>query len=404
MNKKELLCLSTFVLLLIGGLNAKVVTDTLYSTKNDRVILTYELSQNNGRTTIKFSDVRKKLGRSFSSKYKDLSDVAVVFFDRYGNFEDVRFTGLNVEAFMVPSNMEYQRSADGYFLLKDKKDNDNPSIVLDIKNNEPSVLSIPLYLANYEKKGRYTVFSSCGNLNVKIAKNRGRNDSNSSQTVTETVTSNEELESGMSSIDEAQIRINAITGLLAEQDKLPFTEELSHEVSMLRELRYKITDNDVSSRINETLAAVDSKRRQLEEQAEIDTKNAQEEAEQKAKQAEKEAMARQDSIAAVQQQKADEDKKRNMWLMIGGVILAILGFIGNQAFQHFRNMKNQKSMMEMQQSVVKRAETEAKRRAQSMVRSKISQVKNEARTKSRNIVNDNIKNIGKVKKNKGVSI
>ena len=129
-----------------------------------------------------------------------------------------------------------------------------------------------------------------------------------------------------------------------------------------------------------------------------------EEAEQKAKQAEKEAMARQDSIAAVQQQKADEDKKRNMWLMIGGVILAILGFIGNQAFQHFRNMKNQKSMMEMQQSVVKRAETEAKRRAQSMVRSKISQVKNEARTKSRNIVNDNIKNIGKVKKNKGVSI
>ena len=128
-------------------------------------------------------------------------------------------------------------------------------------------------------------------------------------------------------------------------------------------------------------------------------------AELQAKLAEEQAQARQDSIAAAAQQKAEEDRKQNLWLIIGGVILAILAFVGNQTFQHFRNVKNQKSIIDMQQNVVRRAEDEAKRRARNMARSQINRVQGEARRKTRSAINDGIGKIGKKGKgNKGISI
>ena len=92
-------------------------------------------------------------------------------------------------------------------------------------------------------------------------------------------------------------------------------------------------------------------------------------------------------------------------MIIGGVILAILAFVGNQTFQHFRNVKNQKSIMDMQQNVVKRAEDEAKRRARNMAHSQMNRVQGEVRRKTRGAVNDGISKISKKGKgNKGITI
>ena len=125
------------------------------------------------------------------------------------------------------------------------------------------------------------------------------------------------------------------------------------------------------------------------------------EAEEKAQKAAEQAQARQDSIAAVAQQKAEEDKKRNIWLMIGGVVLAVLAFVGSQVSQHFRNAKNQKNMMDMQNAVAKQAEQEAKRRARTIAQAQARQARSEMQKGARNFVN---KGIGKGKNKKDVSI
>ena len=379
---------------------AKEVTDTLESSKRDRVIVTYDITQNSGKVVIKFLDVKKKLGQTFREKYKKLDEVAVLFFDRIGNYEDkMEFSGINTDAFMIPKEISYKVSRDGYFLL-----NDNPTLSLELKSSESAELSIPMYLAHYEKKRHYKVFSRCEDLVVKLSKRKLGNmpDNTTSQLTTQTITSEEELDGAFSEADEARILMSKINDLLQEQDEYPFSDELRQAISSLRDRSYRIQDNELSSKISDVLAACKIKEARLKEEADAVARDA----ELEAKKAEQQAIARQDSIAAAAEEKAEEDKKRNLWLIIGGVVLAILGFVGNQVLQHLRNAKNQKSIMDMQANVVKQAENEAKRRARNMAQSQINQIEREARKAPRNIINNIIGKTGKEKgkKNKRISI
>lgn len=371
---------------------AKEVTDTLESSKRDRVIVTYDITQNNGKVVIKFLDVKKKLGQTFREKYKKLDEVAVLFFDRIGNYEDrMEFSGINTDAVMIPKEISYRVSRDGYFLL-----NDNPTLSMELKSSESAELSIPMYLAHYEKKRHYKVFSRCENLVVKLSKRKSGNmsDKTTSQLTTQTITTQEEVEGAFSEADEARILMSKVNDLLQEQEEYPFSEELKQAISSLRDRSYRIQDNELSAKISDVLSACKIKEAKLKEEADAVARDA----ELEAKKAEQQALARQDSIAAAAEEKAEEDKKRNLWLIIGGVVLAILGFVGNQVLQHFRNAKNQKSIMDMQANVVKQAENEAKRRARNMVQGQVNQVQREARKAPRNIIN-NI--IGKTEKSKG---
>ena len=382
---------------------AREVTDTLESSKRDRVIVTYDITHNNGQITIKFLDVKKKLGGTYREKYQKLNEVAVLFFDRTGNYEDdMEFSGINTDAFMIPKEVKYKASKDGYFLL-----NDNPTLTMELKYSENAVLSIPLFIAHYEGKHRYKVFSRCENLNIYLSKKKSVRvqDVSTQQLMTQTIISQEEMEGTDADVAVANSLINRINGLLAEQEEYPFSDELKQAISSLREISYRPIDSDLSSRIGEVLSACNSKEKVLKEEAKAAEYAAARNAEIQAKLAEEKAQARQDSIAAVAQKKAEENRKQNLWLIIGGVILAILVFVGNQLFQHFRNVKNQKSIMDMQQNVVRRAEDEAKRRARNMTQSQINRVQGEARHKTRNAITDGIGKKGnKGKGNKGISI
>lgn len=382
---------------------AREVTDTLESSKRDRVIVTYDITQNNGQITIKFLDVKKKLGGTYREKYQKLNEVAVLFFDRTGNYEDdMEFSGINTDAFMIPKEVKYKASKDGYFLL-----NDNPTLTMELKYGENAVLSIPLFIAHYEGKHRYKVFSRCENLNIYLSKKKSVKvqEVSTQQLMTQTIISQEEMEGTDADVAVANSLINRINGLLAEQEEYSFSDELKQAISSLREISYRPIDSDLSSRIGEVLSACNSKEKVLKEEAKAAEYAAARNAEIQAKLAEEKAQARQDSIAAVAQKKAEENRKQNLWLIIGGVILAILVFVGNQLFQHFRNVKNQKSIMDMQQNVVRRAEDEAKRRARNMTQSQINRVQGEARHKTRNAITDGIGKKGnKGKGNKGISI
>ena len=120
---------------------AKTVKDTLVTTDGDRIIITYELLRSDNHYTIRFNNQQKKLSRINSDKYADLSKVAVMFFDRTGGFSNnVSITNMVPEAFMVPSNVNYEHSSDGFFVVQD-----NPSINFTAKEN--SDITIPIYLA-----------------------------------------------------------------------------------------------------------------------------------------------------------------------------------------------------------------------------------------------------------------
>ena len=402
MGSKNILI--AFVLLFAcASVWAREVTDTLESSKRDRVIVTYDITQNNGQITIKFLDAKKKLGRTYRDKYKKLDEVAVVFFDRTGNYEDnMEFSGINTDAFMIPKEVKYKVSKDGYFLL-----NDNPTLSMELKSGENAELSIPLFIAHYEGKRRYKVFSRCEDLKINLSKKKSLRvqDTSTQQLTTQTITTQEEMDGTDADVAVANSLINRINGLLAEQEEYPFSDELKQAISSLREISYRPIDSNLSSRIGEVLSACNLKEKELKAEAKAAEDAAAKNAELQAKLAEEQAQARQDSIATAAQQKAEEDRKQNLWLIIGGVILAILAFVGNQTFQHFRNVKNQKSIMDMQQNVVRRAEDEAKRRARNMARSQINRVQGEARRKTRSAINDGIRKIGKKGKgNKGISI
>ena len=181
--------------------------------------------------------------------------------------------------------------------------------------------------------------------------------------------------------------INLAQRLIEEADKLPFSESLLDEINYLRQQKRNLTENEVLSGITDILNKYEDKKRLLEEKASAEQLAIQQQAEEKARQEAATIQAQNDSIAAAKQLQAEKAQKRSMWMIIGGVTLAVFGFIGNQIFQHFRNIRNQRNMMEMQQSIANQAEREAKRRVRNATRATSSRMANNIKTKASEAAN-----------------
>ncbi len=331
---------------------AKEVRDTLLSTSGDRIIVSYSVVQTNGQLTITFNDVQKRLSQTNQREYgTDLSKIAVVLFDRTGNYGDTRFDGIAVNAFMVPAGMSYNRSADGFFLLQD-----NPVLRLNTSQNDETQLSIPLYLARYKKRERYEVFAQCGPLVVTSSPASSAAGGRSARggggrgagggAGGDVITTEEIVDEGLAPADDALITIANMRDKLANATRLPFSEDLVFQANHLRELRSKVSDADIQRQINQVLDAYDQKKAELEEKQTADQQAAAtaQQAEAAAQQAAQQA--RQDSIQAAQEQKASDDKKDMMWLIGGIAGLGLLVMGGKQIFQTIKNNKMQRMMMD----------------------------------------------------------
>lgn len=362
--------LSSFIFMLLSvSVTAKEVKDTLFSAEGDRVIVTYNQSVSGGQMAVSFTNVQKKLSEGHLKKFKKLDEVAVVIFDRTGNYNGIKFDGMAVTPFMVPAEISYSPSTDGYYLLQDK-----PTLQFTV-NSDDARLSVPLFLAHYEGKRHYKVFAQCGTLQLKAKAGKGGSSSASpgvasgQQSSEVVVTSEELIDEGMSPADEAVIRINSLKEMLEKATKVPFSEELTHEASMLRELRFKITDDAVSKQIGEALAAYDDKKQQLEQEADA----GQQAADAKAAADAQAQQARQDSIAAAQAQQASDDKKTMMWLIGGLGGLFLLFTIAKQVFQEIKSFSAQKKMKD----AIKKAQEASKAQAEAQLNSSLKGV-NEA--------------------------
>ena len=248
------------------------VTDTLRSTKNDRVIITYDVTLDNGHVQVKFKKVSKSLGASHRDEYNELDKVAVIFFDRYGNYKNYKFTGINIDAILrIPSNLKYVESSEGYHILRHDQ---MPIISAEFRSgeNQDCTLEIPIYLAYYKrtglirKKSIYDVFAQCGVLKVKVSKRNSVSDvQNTGRSESQTITSSTVIEGEMQEDDNEALGLaNSVMSLLRLQTKLPFDDELKSNFSNLNRLSHKVKDDRVRSRVEEAIEAYREKQKELE--------------------------------------------------------------------------------------------------------------------------------------------
>lgn len=398
--------LSCLLAMLLTCVSLSARTDSLYSKDNDLVIIQYDVAQADGQLSVRFHSVRKILGGVNRRKYEKLDHVKAIFFDRIGSFGKTKFSGIGVNAFMRPEDVAYTSSDDGYFIIDEQ-----PQLTFGKKAGGIKPFYIPVFLAYYKKKDTYDVFAKCGNLEImppkakRVASNYDIGNALPVSSQTQTITSQEEQESSFDE-DEINERIQDLYTLLQEQNTVPFTDELTRAHDALSQMKYSVRDTRLKARINKVMEAYSEKKEELENASQEAADAAAVEARLDAAAQAARMQARRDSIETAQQKQTEKDKKRNIWMIIGGIVLAALAFVGNQTFLYFRNVKNQRNLMEMQESVVKRAEGEAKRRAQSMARNQAHKMESQARGKVRKAVSQGVNNArNKVGKNKkGISI
>lgn len=161
-------------------------------------------------------------------------------------------------------------------------------------------------------------------------------------------------------------------------------------------LKNQTSDPEIVAKINEVLKLGTERERELKSLQESDAAAAA-----AADKAEQQAMMEQQKAEAEAQQREAEEKarkqeekqqKRTLWMIVGGVLLGILGFVGNGIFKHFRDVKSQKNIMQMQESLTRQAQNEATRRSREIVRNRTHQAVNKGRAKIRSQVQQTIHN------------
>lgn len=393
---------------------AKVVTDTLYSAENDCVILTYSITQKANVVDVQFRNVRILLGGFYHDKYKKETDkVHTLFFDCNGCSKDMKFTGKTPSLVCLPANASYKQSNDGYFIIEQR-----PSLSFELETSGSDSFTIPIYLAHYERKGHYKILCSCGDLEVRIPPTSTSSSiaqpaikKSSQQSSDEFV----EIEEEFDELNEQAL--NLIKGIdkdLPRQDKLPMESTLERKIENLVDLQAKIKNEDIIKKIDETLEAYNSKKKELEKElAKVEEQKADNDAFNSCTTKEQyesylkqhpngshveEANAEINNINNEEQKVKDKEKKRTIWMIIGGALLAILLFVGNQVMQSFRNIRTQRSMMQMQQDAAKRAQNMARGKVQNEIRKQTNKVTGQVRKKSQTIIRDTA---NKAKNNKG---
>lgn len=386
-----LLFLSVVLLPLFAS--AKMVKDTINTRQNDKIILTYVISVSGDNVTFSVDNKPRIIpGDKLRKACKgDLERLKVVIFDRIGDFGKVKWKGISPTAFTVPSGLSYDKSNEGFYILGET----TIPISFTKRASGKRNISFPLYIAVYEKKQTYKLItSSLKPLNVSVGRNTSKT-SHGSQSGVETeriaIQSDIEIEADNEDIAKALSSMQMIRQMLETESEFPFSQTLQMEIFNLRTLKNNIKETDIIEKINDVLLLCNDKERELKDsqreasladQAQEQALIAQQKADEEARQKEAEEKAR------IQEEK---QQKRTLWMIIGGIILTILSFIGNAVFKHFRDVRNQKSIMEMQESLAKQAEHEARRRTGEIVRNKAHQVAQKGKSR----VRESIQNTGK---------
>lgn len=424
--------------------------DTLYTNTGDRIEIGYEIVRNGKNVTIRFTDFSRKLGNV--NREKAVEDVIPLFFARTNVGDRFKFADGLAPSEMMLGNVK-TKSDESYYLF-DRRGLFSIDLELNSEDEE-GTLRIPVYLAEFREKknvirlrksDEFFVFArSNDDMHIRISKPVPTQNAPIEEVPeTRLVADTQQIEVGddLSDTETKALKMASdVRQMLDAQQMAPFSPDLEDLVSELKKLKYDIKDQQVASRIDEVLDAYEAKKDLISRIPDSDKARTKVETDEIIKKVkdllDKQAglpftdelkteldklddyrekaedlgmqglVSKIDGVRSTCEEKKVElsqkqEKKRNIWLIIGGVILAILGFGGNQYFQHRRNVQNNLSMEKMQNDISRRAESEARRRARSAVSRKMNQVRGEARRASRDMVkksaNNIAKNVGKGRK------
>ena len=370
------------LLLWTATAGARTVTDTLFTSAGDRVIFTYELSRSQSAVTVVFKNPRKTLSDKTLKQYRDREKLAVVFFDRTSQSDDIVFSGMVPEAFMVPSNVNYTPSKDGYFIFFEQ---DIPTLTFPLRGGGDFQLDIPAYLAYYKKRGNYQLIGYLGKLSLQAEDPVARTEPAAQepapvQTVTTSVV---EVEADNGNTLQVLDCIGNILRRLPPQTSLPVSESLQADVEQLRNWKYSITDRQLKQKVDETLDAYEDKLKELQKAQAAEQQAQVEKQQEEARQAAMEQQKKEEELQEKQLEETEKGQKRTIWMVIGGALLAVASFVGNQVMQSVRSKRSQKSMMEMQQSLTRKAEADAKRKVENAIKSQTRKMTNLAEEKAK---------------------
>lgn len=372
-------------------ISARMIRDTVITRENDRVILTYDVTESDDNIQLRFYNKPRIIPGDITNKAckGNLELLKVVFFDRVGDFGNTKWNGIAPRAFTVPSGISYDWSHDGYYILGETT---FPLSFIKTATG-PIEVNLPLYLAVYQKKHAYKLIgASTKPLKISIGSKPGKTVSKSVRAGTQTehieVRSSVEIEADNDETTKALSSIRMVSQLLEMENDVPFSQTLQMEIYNLSSLKERLKDPIILEKINEVLFKCNEKEQMLKE--------SRKEAALASETQEQELMVRQKAEETARQKEAEEkaelkeaqQQKRTLWMIIGGVILGVLGFIGNGIFRHFRDLRNQKSIMQMQDSLARQASHEATRRSREIVRNKAHQMTNKGKSMVRKSLNE----------------
>lgn len=383
--------ISVLAVISILWVSASEVRDTVWTAQGDKIILSYNITSDANQLTIDFSHPRIIPSASLNDACKwEIDRLKVVVFDRIGDHGKTKWSGITPEAFIVPSGLSYDRTSDGFYILGESQ-----PMEFHKYGNDRVTVKLPLYIAVYEKKQKYKIVaagktplpvSSSSSVVSRAGQKEAGRQSPEQERIA--ITSSEELEAENDDITSALSSIDQVRELLSRETEVPFSQILMMEIYNLQSLKGRINEPEVINKINDVLRQCSDRERELSEarsQSALAAK-AQEQALIQQQKQEEEALRKE----AEEKARAQEEKqqKRTLWMIIGGVILGILGFVGNAIFKHFRDIRNQKSIMEMQESLARQAQHEAGRRSREIIRNKAHQAANRGRKKLRDSMNN----------------
>lgn len=398
-------------LCMIVGMSLSIRADesaTLSNHQGDKVTVFYDVAwEDNGQMTISFSPAGIKPSKNSDLKqYVDRKRLKVIFIDGK-NFEDGQIVesnnGIDINEISVPEGWnyvpQYSSSKNRIFVI-----NNTDNHRLTFKGEGKKKLMIPVYLAEYEhkdghwygtkEKTTYRIVSKLDPLVISLSSKSVKPTGSSSQDQYEEntieVEEDVQVETGE---DEEQPFYNEELEKKANELKRSIESQMMecHTPEDYERLRNDIENlrsysTNVSAGMRSQIEGVTNKFNDDYNEA-IATAKAQ--AEEAAKQAEEaEKLAEDDA--------KKKDREQTWWMFIIAAILGVLGFGTSQVTQHLRNKK----MDDMQTKMVQRAENEAKRRAQSMVRNKTHQMVGKAKQKGRQAVRSGVTQLGENVKGK----
>lgn len=371
-------------------LHAEDFRTTIPTGQDDKIILRYSVTLDNGKIVLGISDNPviipsddlEKACRGRTDRLK------IVIFDRIGNFNGVRWGGMTPSAFMIPAALDYSQTEDGFYILEQ-----TISIEFKRENGNAASIDFPVFIALEEKKNSYRIIrSGTEKLRIDIPEYSpaptGSNIPEQISVRPASGTENSASEENDSDIINALGSIDIVRQILEDTDRLPFPQTLQLEIYNLRSIKGRIADKEITDQINRVLLEYTEKEEELQRRQDEMALAAETERQELILQQAEEAKARQAEAEEKLRQQEEKQQKRTLRMVIGGGALAVLCFIGNAIFKHFGNIRNQRSIMEMQQALTRQAEHEARRRGREVIRNKAHNIANRGKEEIRKKVKD----------------